>query len=278
MKILLTGSPGVGKSTLLFKVLEKYQGISLGIRAEEIKKDNLRVGFKMVSSKGTVEVFMHKNDFINSKHSVGEYHVNTAIIDNLVSNTFGTEDVKECDLIYIDEIGRAQVKSNLFVEFTNKVFKTKKLVLATIVYDPEPWSLEYKNSQDTLLVEVTKENRDELVNVLSILLDSYYKTEQLNHRQQEFLKNMLVEYVRKEQFIQIKKLFVNSIHYVVSNLIKRANQSEFLIQGLHKPHRLYKKKDKYICDCDLFNGQGKYLDHSGICSHIMAVQLFLVHQ
>ena len=54
MKMFLTGEPGIGKSTLIGSVLEKFTGPKTGFLTRERRVDGERRGFELVSSTGVV--------------------------------------------------------------------------------------------------------------------------------------------------------------------------------------------------------------------------------
>ena len=78
MKILLTGEPGIGKTTLIKKLLQKLGKKARGFWTEEIRDKNTkkRIGFKVINTEGQETVFASK--YFTSKHLVGSYGVNVS--------------------------------------------------------------------------------------------------------------------------------------------------------------------------------------------------------
>ncbi|HMX46466.1 MAG TPA: nucleoside-triphosphatase, partial [Candidatus Obscuribacter sp.] len=61
MKILLTASPGTGKSTIIDSVVQRFPGSKGGIVAREILNDSgERTGFTAVDQTGAARQFMYR--------------------------------------------------------------------------------------------------------------------------------------------------------------------------------------------------------------------------
>ena len=56
-RILITGTPGVGKTTLVRKVVEKLAVRLGGFYTEEIREQGIRVGFRLRTMEGKEGVF-----------------------------------------------------------------------------------------------------------------------------------------------------------------------------------------------------------------------------
>jgi len=279
MKILLTGKPGVGKSFLLGEILQSIKLDSLGFKTEEIRVDGERKGFVLVDSFDNKETFMHTN--IKSDLIIGDkYHVAIDVLDNFVDRILLKQrSINKKDYIYyIDEIGRAQINSNKFRDLLAKMFLSESIFIGTIVLEPEPWSIQFKNHKDTILIEVTVDNRTYLKEIILAIIDSCYAYKQLSSRQRSYTYERLLFFLKEEMFIQAKKLFYNSVHYVASNLVQMDSNSRdcFIVHGRTRKHNVGLKKD-YYCDCDLFKGINKFEGSKGVCSHIESVKLFLIN-
>ncbi|HND67794.1 MAG TPA: nucleoside-triphosphatase, partial [Candidatus Obscuribacter sp.] len=63
MKILLTASPGTGKSTIIDTVVRRFPGSKGGIVAREILNESgERTGFTAVDQNGAARQFMYRTD------------------------------------------------------------------------------------------------------------------------------------------------------------------------------------------------------------------------
>jgi len=84
MKIILTGEPGIGNTTIIKKLLQRLGDRAIGFWTEEVRdpKTKKRTGFKVISTEGNAQFFASK--FFTSKHLVGSYGVNTAQFESVV--------------------------------------------------------------------------------------------------------------------------------------------------------------------------------------------------
>jgi nucleoside-triphosphatase len=82
--LLLTGAPGIGKTTIIKKVAERFKGKRLsGFYTEEIREHGERRGFRLVIFDGQERVIAHV-DFPRA-HCVGKYGVDVAALDEVVA-------------------------------------------------------------------------------------------------------------------------------------------------------------------------------------------------
>lgn len=158
MNILITGRPGVGKTTLIKKVIEDIDTKS-GFFTTEIRGGGRRVGFAIETVDGTTGILAHVD--IKSKYSVSKYRVNISDIEAVCVPSLEMER----DLIVIDEIGKMELFSDQFRNRVLQALGTGK-VIATIMEQSHPFTDAIKNRDDVELVTVTEETRDELVDIL----------------------------------------------------------------------------------------------------------------
>jgi nucleoside-triphosphatase len=162
--LLITGSPGVGKTTLLLRVVEalKAEGYSVGgMVTSDVRKSGARVGFEVADlSNGS-------RGWLASVHEergpqVGKYRVN---IDDL--NDVGVKAIlKACeklDVVIVDEIGPMELFSEKFREAVKKAVESKKLVISTIHWKMSSQLIDsVKKREDAEIFIVTNENREHL--------------------------------------------------------------------------------------------------------------------
>ena len=162
--ILLTGNPGVGKTTVLTKAVStlKQKGYCVGgMISREVREGGTRVGFELLDlNDGRRGWLAH----INQKHGpqVGKYRVNLEDLDAIGAEAI-TEAVAQCDIIAIDEIGPMELFSEKFKQATRKALESRKPVLAVVHWKAKDRLIrEAKNREDTEMFTVTQENRDKL--------------------------------------------------------------------------------------------------------------------
>jgi nucleoside-triphosphatase len=164
----LTGRPGVGKTTVLLRTVEELRekGFSIGgIVSQEAREGGSRVGFKIVDLDTEREGWLaHVRHPRGPK--VGRYKVCLEDLESVGVNSILNATMK-ADIIVIDEIGPMELFSQAFRESVTEALNSKKTVLGTIhhrVRDPLIFAI--KNREDAKIIEVTKENRDGLAELV----------------------------------------------------------------------------------------------------------------
>jgi len=163
-KILLTGRPGCGKTTLVKRVLTKLAVSACGFYTEEIRKCGDRVGFKIVTLAGEEAVLAHV-DFKTTQR-VGKYGLDLSALQA------GIEAIRVAihaqQFVVIDEIGPMELRSRAFRDVVNEAFNSPKAsILATISARSFPFTDAIKKRPDVALIEVRSANREQLVFELS---------------------------------------------------------------------------------------------------------------
>ncbi|MEM2518262.1 MAG: NTPase [Candidatus Bathyarchaeia archaeon] len=167
--LLITGSPGVGKTTLLLKVVEtlRARGYSVGgMVSREVRPCGTRVGFEILdlADNNRRGWLAHVQQKIGPQ--VGKYRVN---LEDL--NGVGVEAilraVRECDVIAIDEIGPMELFSENFRQAVAKALESGKLVIAVVHWKARDKLIDdTKARRDAEIFNVTFGNRDELHKVV----------------------------------------------------------------------------------------------------------------
>lgn len=162
--LLITGSPGVGKTTLLLKVVEalKTKGYSAGgMVSREVRSRGTRVGFEILDlASGRRGWLAHVNQ--KTGPQVGKYRVN---LEEL--NSIGVEAIlkaiKESAVVAIDEIGPMELFSEKFRQAVLEAVEGGKLVIAIVHWKAHDKLVEaLKRREDAETFTVTFENRDKL--------------------------------------------------------------------------------------------------------------------
>lgn len=159
--ILFTGPPRCGKSTLIHKIVQKINTPATGFFTREIREKGRRVGFSINTLDQKEGVLAHER--IRSRRRVGKYGINLADIDRIAvpSMMCATSD----ELVVIDEIGKMECFSELFKKTLEGVLDSDRPVLGSIAMKGDRFIQKIKKRSDVLLVRVTIQNRDELVNM-----------------------------------------------------------------------------------------------------------------
>jgi len=134
-KILITGPPRCGKSTLISKLIEYYtiekNYIVYGFLTPEVRESGNRIGFDVVDvCSGNTSQLARVGDF-KTKYKVGKYNVFVDDFDNYLGKFLDLEG-KSINLIVIDEIGKMELFSLKFQNFIKKIFSSNTPIVATI--------------------------------------------------------------------------------------------------------------------------------------------------
>jgi len=158
-KTLITGKPGVGKTTLVRKIIERMISVNIvGFYTAEIRSKGSRLGFELQGINGKRQILAHVD--IDSRYRVGRYGVNIDGFEVLL-DTLDLLD-PDVELIVIDEIGKMELFSSHFQRLVRNVLNSDKQVLATIPLKGNEFIREIKKRSDIHLFEVTYGYRDRL--------------------------------------------------------------------------------------------------------------------
>jgi len=161
--ILLTGKPGVGKTTIIEKVIERIGKNKIhGFYTKEIRENNKRTGFRIVTIDGKEGILSHVN--LKSRFRIGRYFVNIDDIDEICVKSI-LDGIENGEWIIIDEIGKMELLSEKFREAVLMALDTKK-VLGTVKGSGDEFTDKIKEREDTDVIEVNFDNRDLLVDRL----------------------------------------------------------------------------------------------------------------
>jgi len=154
--ILITGMPGVGKTTLIRRIAEGLDGVA-GFYTEEIREGGARKGFRLVAFDGHEQILAHVA--IRGPHRVSKYGVDVAGFEKFLAERF---DVSRARVVVIDEIGKMECCSPMFIEKMRGILDSPAPAIFTIAKIGSGFIAEAKARADAEIHEVTRANRDEL--------------------------------------------------------------------------------------------------------------------
>jgi nucleoside-triphosphatase len=184
--LLLTGRPGVGKTTVVRRVAETLDRAPASARViiqrassgeagrsdqkivgsrrrpggfytEEVREEGDRRGFRAVTFDGETCVIADV-DFRAPR--VGRYGVDVAAIDRLADTALRQR--REVTVYIIDEIGKMECLSARFVEAVQALLDSGRTVVATVGQRGAGFIARVKHRPDAELWEVTRQTRDEM--------------------------------------------------------------------------------------------------------------------
>lgn len=176
--LLITGNPGVGKTTVLTKtndILKEKGYIVGGMISSEAREAGTRVGFEILDlntqKRGWLAHVSQKTG-----PQVGKYRVNIEDL-NAVGAQAITVAAENCDVIAIDEIGPMELFSQKFKEATQRALESPKLVIAIVHWKAQDRLInDAKNREDAETITVTPENRDRISATIAEKAIQFLKT------------------------------------------------------------------------------------------------------
>jgi len=158
-KILLTGRPGCGKTTLIKRVVNDLALPAGGFYTEEIRAHGERLGFKIITLDGQEALLAHV-DF-KTPERVGKYGLDLRVLESIGTEAICTA-VRARRLVVIDEIGPMEIRSPVFCDVVNDALDSGEPILGTITARSFPFTNAIKKRHDVTLIEVRPNNREQL--------------------------------------------------------------------------------------------------------------------
>jgi len=162
--ILITGVPGIGKTTLIIRILEELNTDAIGFVTKELRKEGSRYGFIIETLSGTSRVLASKEEK-PCKYRVGRYCTYVENVDYIVEVLQKESNRQSHNLIVIDEIGKMELFSSSFKKFLLDCLNQQK-VLGTIMMRDNNFTKEIKTRSDVKIYNIDKSNRDSLNQII----------------------------------------------------------------------------------------------------------------
>jgi len=155
--ILLAGRPGVGKTTVIKRVVDVLGGEAGGFYTEEIRQGGRRLGFKIITLEGEEGVLAHVD--IKGAPRVSKYGVNVKDLEE-VGVAALRRAIEERRYVVIDEIGKMELYSQEFRRAVVEALESEKVVLGTAMAGPHGWVDTLKARPQVTVLTVTEGNRE----------------------------------------------------------------------------------------------------------------------
>jgi nucleoside-triphosphatase len=134
-KILITGPPRCGKSTLIKKLVEylyKTRSFNIqGFLTPEVREHNKRIGFDVEDIHFGNRFPLARIGHYNTRNKLGKYSIFTEKLDLYLSTSVKINE-KFSNIFIIDEIGKMELFSKNFEEFIKILFLSDFNIIATI--------------------------------------------------------------------------------------------------------------------------------------------------
>lgn len=160
MNLLITGQPGVGKTTLIQKVVAELGRRCRGFFTREIRDDRGgRRGFEIVTLDGKTALLAHVDR--RTPLRLGKYFVQLENIDRVVVPCLEAA-IAEAELIIIDEIGKMELFSRQFQQAVLQALDAPAPVLGSITQADLPFVRRIKSRPDVELITLQLNNRQQV--------------------------------------------------------------------------------------------------------------------
>lgn len=170
--ILITGQPGIGKTTLirsLARELDPYGPV--GFYTEEIREHGVRKGFLLAGLDGETEVLSHTN--IQSPNHVGKYRVDIPAFERFLDSLPLAD--PSMHIVIIDEIGKMECLSGAFQELIIRLLDADRPLVAAIALRGTSFIENIKKRPDVLVVELTEDNRGTLLQEIVAVIEKRFQ-------------------------------------------------------------------------------------------------------
>jgi nucleoside-triphosphatase len=166
--LFLTGEKGIGKSTLL-KMIESRSDKKIGgfltVKTDSVFEGKisihiLKAGEKDIPSKENVLFFPHSDIKDMTKN-----------FDTLAYNTLKSN--KDCQLLMMDELGPREEFALKFQQEVFELLDKETPIIGVIQMADSKFLEKVSNHPQVKVVEVTRENRDELANEFRKYIKNY---------------------------------------------------------------------------------------------------------
>jgi nucleoside-triphosphatase len=158
--LLLTGRPGVGKTTVVKAVAALLGERAGGFYTEEMRREGRREGFRLVTLDGRKAVMAHVQLRGPGRPSVGRYGVDVQAIQS-VGVAALERAVAAGQIVIVDEIGKMELFCEGFKQALLDAVGGPQEVVAAAMTKPNPWVDRLKALQHVETWHVSAENRDQ---------------------------------------------------------------------------------------------------------------------
>jgi nucleoside-triphosphatase len=160
MKLLLFGPPGVGKTTIIHKVLSGIKIRAGGFFTREIREGSKRVGFSLQTVDGEQGVLAHLN--FPRRYRVGRYGVDLTLFEALALPALERA-LNDGELVVIDEIGKMELFSHRFQWMVMQVLNQEERHLLGVIHQgKDSFTASIRKRGDVEVMAVSRVNRNDI--------------------------------------------------------------------------------------------------------------------
>ena len=131
--LLLTGGPGIGKTSIVLKVVEALRTMGYrvgGMISCEVRSLGSRVGFRILDVGGGERGWLARTDQMHGPR-VGKYRVNMNDLEGIGVQAI-LNAVENSDVVVIDEVGPMEMVSEGFAKCVRVAVGSPKIVISVV--------------------------------------------------------------------------------------------------------------------------------------------------
>lgn len=161
--ILLTGPPGVGKTTAIKAVMTLLGSKAGGFYTREQRHRGERTGFEIVTLDGRTVWLASRSPTPTFKEEaqLGRYRVNLTAVDSFAVPALQRA-LAAGKIVVIDEIGPMEILSELFCDTVQKILNSPAPVVGTIAQRQTPFGDRVRRHPRVQVITLTPENREQI--------------------------------------------------------------------------------------------------------------------
>ncbi|MDH7507933.1 MAG: NTPase [Methanomassiliicoccales archaeon] len=171
---LITGPPGIGKTTVITKVAKTLENECGGFYTTEVRIKGIRKGFEIITLDGMSGILADVS--LSNVPKVGKYGVNLEDIDQVAVASIRKAMMTK-NIVIIDEIGKMEVLSPLFRSAVIAALDSPKPVIGTIAERGDPFFDAIREREDVEILVVSLGNRDDLPGFIIQRLRKFLSTD-----------------------------------------------------------------------------------------------------
>ena len=160
VKWLVTGIPGVGKTTCVMHIAQQVNRIPVvGFITREIRENGRRMGFFIEAFHGKKALLAHRQK--NSPWRVGQYFVFLNHLEAVINDLLNREKAlgTQPRFYVIDEIGKMEALSPVFRQWVENVMHSPWPVVATVALKGTGWIEAIKQLPQISILILTEKDR-----------------------------------------------------------------------------------------------------------------------
>lgn len=160
---LVTGTPGIGKTTLIRQVVSTMRMRASGFYTEDLRAAGAREGFRIVTLDGDFALLASTGH--TSGVGVSKYGVNLDELER-VGVAALTRALDRGYVMVVDEIGRMQLFSRPFRSTVLDAVRAGHPLLGTVMAGRNPYAERIRTHPNVELLTLTPDNRQQALNLL----------------------------------------------------------------------------------------------------------------